>query len=156
MTKYIHLTLIILVVALLSGCASTMNPNFESPVVSLHTFKVLPQQGITPSFEIGLQIINPNRDPLELQGIYYTVAVEGYKILAGVSDELPTVKPYSKADITLIANVDIVRGISFISSLMQDPRDSFEYSFDAKLDPGGFTPKILIQEKGKFNLKNRM
>jgi len=148
------LALSLLMVSMLSGCAGTMKSNYETPVVSLHTFKVLPQQNITPSFEIGLEIINPNRDPLVLEGMYYTIAIEGYEVLAGVSNDLPSVEPYGKADFTLTANVDIIRGINFITSLIQEPRDSFKYSFRAKLDTGEFNPKIIVEENGTFNLRN--
>jgi hypothetical protein len=110
-------------------------------------FKVLPQEGITPRFEIGFRIINPNLDPLNF---------EGHRVLAGVSDNLPTVAPYGEANITLEATVDLIKGIQFISALINKPRDTFKYSFNAKLDPGGITPKIIIKEEGEFNLRNEM
>lgn len=156
MHKIAGLLMTVMLFLFLAGCAGTMGKDFDPPVVSLHTFRPLSQQGITPSFEIGLNIINPNRSPLELEGIYYTVDIEGYQVLAGASNNLPTVEPYSSADFTLIANVDFIRGINFISSLIQEPRDSFSYSFNAKLDPGGFNQKILVQEKGKFTFGKRM
>jgi LEA14-like dessication related protein len=119
-------------------------------------FKVLPQEGITPRFEIGFRIINPNLDPLNFEGIFYTVDIEGHRVLAGVSDNLPTVAPYGEANITLEATVDLIKGIQFISALINKPRDTFKYSFNAKLDPGGITPKIIIKEEGEFNLRNEM
>ncbi len=140
-------------VCFLGGCAGVMNPDFDPPVVSLRSFKMLAQESVTPGFEIGLHIINPNREPLTLKGIYYTVAVEGYDVLAGVANDLPIVEPYGEADIILLANVDLVRGIKLISSLMQEPRESFKYSFSAKLDVGGFLSNIVVQEEGEFNLR---
>ena len=142
------------VLALLGGCASMTNPGVEPPVVSLSSFRMLPQQTVSPRFEIDLNIINPNRDPLSFEGIFYTVTIEGYEVLAGVSNNLPTVAPYSEADILLEAGVDVIKSIRLISSLMQQPRDSFRYGFTAKLDPGGFNPKITIEEEGEFSLQN--
>lgn len=129
MQKYFVLFLSVWVVFFLSGCAGMMNPDFDPPVVSLRSFKMLTQESATPGFEIGLHIINPNRDPLTLKGIYYTVAVEGYDVLAGVANDLPTVEPYGKADIVLLANVDLLRGIKLISSLMQKPRNHSNIAF---------------------------
>ena len=80
----------ILALCFLCGCAGKMSPGFEPPVVSLRTFKMLPQESVSPRFEIGLHIINPNRDSLNFDGIYYTVDIEGYKLLSGVSNTLPT------------------------------------------------------------------
>lgn len=153
MIKKIPQCLVILFLLVLSGCAGKMNPNYEQPVVTLQSFRMLPQQSIAPQFEIVLNILNPNREALDLEGIYYTIAIEGYQVLAGVSGELPTIAPYDQANITLIANVDVIKGINFIRSLLIEPRDEFEYSFKAKLDPGGFTPKITVQETGSFTLK---
>lgn len=140
--------------SLLSGCAGITNPDFEQPVVSLSSFRMVPQQTVGPKFEIGLHIINPNRQALSFEGIFYTVTIEGYDVLAGVSNDLPTVDPYGEADITLEASVDLVKSIRLISSLMQQPRDRFKYSFKAKLDPGGLNPRITIQEDGEFDLQN--
>jgi LEA14-like dessication related protein len=154
MQKNFSFLLLIFTLCLLCGCAGTMRPGFEPPVVSLQTFKMLPQEGVTPRFEIKLHIINPNRDSLNLEGIFYTVGIEGYNVLSGVSNDLPTVEPYGEAEITLLANVDFFKGIKLISSLLQEPRDTYKYSFDAKLDLGGFSPNINLQEEGEFNLRN--
>lgn len=155
MVKTRFFLLYFLLFLLLKGCATPINPHFEPPVVTLSTFRVLPQQNITPTFEIGLNILNPNRDPLDLKGLYYTVTIEGFKVLAGVSNDLPRVEPYAQAEVVLLANVDLISGIKFFSALVNEPREVFSYSFNAKLDPGGFNPKILIQEKGEIDLSPR-
>ena len=154
MHKLLGILLLVMSLSIFSGCAGITPNRFEPPDVSLHTFKMLPQDGVTPRFEIGLHIINPNRESLNIEGIYYTVDIEGYKVLAGVANNLQSVEPYGQADITLVANVDLIKGIRLISSLMQAPRDVFSFSFNAKLDPGGFAPKIVVQEEGEFNLRN--
>ena len=139
---------------LFNGCAGISDPHFESPVVSLSSFRMLPQTGSGPKFEIGLHIINPNRRPLDFEGIYYSVNIEGYDVLAGVSNNLPTVEPYGEADFLLEASVDLLKSIRLLSSLMQQPRDRFKYSFSAKLDPGGLNPRLTIREDGEFSLQN--
>jgi LEA14-like dessication related protein len=154
MQKNFSFLLLFFTLCFICGCAGTMRPGFEPPVVSLQSFKMLPQESVSPRFEIGLHIINPNRDPLNFEGIFYTVGIEGYNVLSGVSNDLPTVEPYGEANITLLANVDFFKGIKLITSLLQEPRDTFRYSFDAKLDLGGFSPNINVQEEGEFNLPN--
>lgn len=153
MNKQLNLLFSFLSIFLLCNCAGTISPDFEPPVVSLHTFKMLPNESVTPRFEIGLRILNPNSDPLRFDGIFYSVDIEGYKVLSGVSNDLPTIEPYSEANITLEANVDLFRGVRLISSLLQDPRDAFKYSFKAKLDLQGFSPNINIKEEGQLNLR---
>ena len=52
-----------------------MSPDYEEPTVTLSSFKAIPSEGMVPSFEIGLRIINPNSQALNLDGIVYTVSL---------------------------------------------------------------------------------
>lgn len=151
MKKQLTILLLILSTTLLIGCAELNTQQEDSPVVSLTSFKMLPHEGITPRFEIGLNIVNPSRQALSLKGIYYTVDIEGHRVLAGVTNSLPVVESYSEANIVLEAGVDLLSGINLFRSLFNQPKDTFHYSFNAKLDPGGFTPNIYIQEKGEIS-----
>ena len=143
----------IVLMLVMSGCAAMQPSEFEQPVVSLSSFRLLPQSNVGPRFEIGLQILNPNRKPLSFEGIYYTVSIEGYELLAGVSNELPTVEPYGQSEVLLEAGVDVIKSVQLLSSMIQQPRDQFTYSFNAKLDPGGLYPRIQIEEEGTFQLQ---
>ena len=136
-----------------SGCAGMQSSSFEQPVVSLSSFRMLPQASGSPIFEIGLSILNPNRDSLSFEGIFYTISIEGYEVIAGVSNDLPRVEPYGKADILLEAGVDVITSVKLLSSIIQQPRDRLTYSFRAKLDPGGFHPRITLEEEGEFSLQ---
>ena len=69
------------------GCAS-LQSGYETPVVTITSFDAIPTNGI-PQFKIGLHIVNPNRTPLDLKGVSYTIALEGHKIMTGVSNKLP-------------------------------------------------------------------
>ena len=119
MTKQLNLLFYFITVFLLCNCASTISPDFEPPVVSLHTFRMLPSESVTPRFEIGLHILNPNSDPLRFEGIFYSVDIEGYKVLSGVSNDLPTIEPYSEANIILEANVDLFMGFAGRNSMQR-------------------------------------
>ncbi len=72
----------------LSACA-TLGPDYEEPTVTLSSFKAIPSEGMIPAFEIGLRIINPNSRPLNLEGIVYTVSLEGYELDQGGRQGLP-------------------------------------------------------------------
>lgn len=97
MKKYLTILTLIMLTTLFVGCAGLNTQQEYSPVVSLTSFKMLPHERIAPQFEIGLNIMNPGRQALGLKGIYYTVDIEGYRVLAGVTNTLPveshTVKP---------------------------------------------------------------
>lgn len=139
-------------VLLLSACAP-LQPGYETPVVSITSFEAIPSDSIMPKFKIGLHIVNPNRTPLVLKGVSYTIALEGHKIMTGVSNELPQIEPYGKADITLHASVDLFSSIGFFTDLInQQGKQNLSYSFTAKLDAGAFHPLIKIKKDGILSL----
>jgi LEA14-like dessication related protein len=137
----------VLFVSLLTACASVPS-DFEEPAVSVTSFKPINSGGITPQFEIVLHVTNPNRDPLELEGMSYTIYLEGNKVMSGVSNDLPTIEPYGEADVTLNATADLFGGFKLFSGLMSSPKDNIDYEFKAKLDIGTFMPLIHVVKKG--------
>ncbi len=144
---------LLLLFLLLPGC-SRFTPNYEEPTVGLKTFRLLPSDGLVPSFEIGLHIINPNRDALSIDGLYYTVNIEGHKVLAGVASDIEEIPGYGEGDITIEATVDLLSGAKLIRSLLLQPTTSLEYTFNAKLDLGPFFPTMNIVEKGQISAES--
>jgi LEA14-like dessication related protein len=123
------------------GCAS-LEPGFETPTVGITSFRVIPSEGAVPKFEIGLHIVNPNRSSLKLDGLVYSVTLEGHKILTGVSNNLPTIDAYGEGDIVLIATADLLNSIGLFASLLQ-----------SKLDIGSFRPRIHVVKEGEISLQ---
>jgi len=136
---------------LVSACA-TLSPDYEEPTVTLSSFRALPSEGMVPAFEIGLRIINPNSQPLNLEGIVYTVSLEGYELVKGVGKDFPVIEGYSEGAVKLTAAANLLAGIRFVTSMMQEQRDAFDYEFKAKLDLGGLYPSIRVKENGQINL----
>jgi LEA14-like dessication related protein len=146
---------IMLLMLLLQGCASLKPSDFEDPTVTVNSVKIVPSDGIAPTFEISLHIINPNSIPLPLRGVAYTVTIEGHKILAGVSNKIPTIAAYGDGDITLSATANILNSVRLLTSVMQQNRDTVAYQMDAKLDLGTLTPNIHIKDAGEISLMSK-
>ncbi len=136
----------------LSGCSS-LRPGFETPTVTVNTFRALPSEGMMPNFEIGLSVINPNAEALQLRGISYTVVLEGHELIKGVANELPVIEAYGQGQVTLTAAANLFAGIRIISELMRSAQDSFDYELEAKLDVGAFLPAIRVRDAGKISLR---
>ncbi|MBU3951366.1 MAG: LEA type 2 family protein [Proteobacteria bacterium] len=152
MTRLIHIFLIFVFGFYLSGCAG-LGTDYETPVVSITSFKAIPGEGIVPGFEIGLRIVNPNRSALDLKGISYSITLEGRKILTGVSNKLPTIEAYGQGDVLLEASVDFFNSIGFFSDLAKNRKqERFTYSLDGKLDVGALHPIIRVSKKGHLFL----
>jgi LEA14-like dessication related protein len=137
-----------------SGCA-TLGPDYETPAVNVSSIRALPSESIVPRFEIGLHIVNPNRSPLALQGIAYTLKLEGHKLLTGVANDLPTIEGYGEGEVTLVASTNLLGGIRFFTEMMKSNPDTITYDLEAKLDPGGIQPVINVVESGEFSLSDQ-
>ncbi len=139
---------------LLTGCAS-LQPGYELPVVSITRFEAIPGQGIIPQFKIGLHIVNPNRTPLTLNGVSYTIFLDDHKIMTGVSNQLPTIDAYGEGDLVLNAAIDFFSGIGFFTELMQNrKKETINYRLDTKMDVGALYPLIRVVKKGTLSLNS--
>ncbi len=143
-----------LVILLLQACAS-LDPDYEQPTVTLSSFRALPSQGGVPTFEIGLHILNPNRDSFRLEGIVYTVSVQGHDVFKGVGRDFPVIGGYSEQTVRLTATANLLAGIRLVMDLMDSPNEELQYEFEAKLDTGGFGRAIRVREHGSFRMNTR-
>lgn len=145
-------SLLLMIISLgVGGCAS-LSPNHEPPTVTLSSFRALPSEGMAPEFEIGLRILNPNAAALELQGIVYTVSVQGFELVKGVGRDFPLIEGYSEEEITLSASANLLTGIRFFGDMMTNQQQSLTYDFEARLDIGGLFSSVEVSESGSIDL----
>lgn len=136
----------------LPACA-TLSPNYEQPQVNITSFSLAPNfTGNMPQFLIGIQIINPNRNELSLDGMSYSVEVEKQRILSGAEANLPDVPGYGMTEFTITTSPDLVGSARLINQLLSSPQKQLAYLFKAKLDVGRLLPFVSIEEAGQFNL----
>jgi LEA14-like dessication related protein len=135
----------------LQACAG-LSPGYETPTVTVSSFKALPSEGVMPAFAIGLRVTNPNREALKLQGVAYTISLDGYEVIKGVGNELPVIEGYGQDEFTLTASANLFAGIRLITDLLNSNKDTFTYELEAKLDTGTFRPAIRVKDSGKINL----
>jgi len=142
-----------LILMLLQGCAVTRPFHYDKPDVSVTSVRLLNSDSLAPQFEITLFISNPNDKPLPLKGIAYSVSLENFKVLSGVSNQLPTIAAYGQDEIKLIATARLLSGLRLITKLLQtETAPQVNYSLEAKLDIGSLLPAIYVNEKGKLAL----
>ena len=147
-----RLTVLLLSLALLMAGCGGMRPGYETPTVTVNSVRSLPSGGAMPAFEIGLHVVNPNREPLKLVGAAYTISLDGRDLVKGVANDLPVIDGYGEGDITLTASADLIAGARFISDLLRSGKDSVRYELEAKLDVGGLGPAIRVRDAGEIAL----
>lgn len=144
--------LVVLVIGVLQSCTG-LRPGYETPTVSVNSFRTLPSQGAMPNFEIGLHVINPNREALRLRGVAYTVRLEGHELIKGVANDLPVIEAYGEGEFKVTAAANLLAGVRLITDLLRGPKESFGYDIEAKLDVGTFMPPIRIRDSGQISLQ---
>ncbi len=146
-------TYVLLMLMMLSACASWA-PDYEKPQINVTSFSLAPDSNdVAPRFLIGLQVINPNRRALPLQGMSYSVEVEGNRILSGAEPDLPRVEGYSSADIVIEARPDLLGSARLLNQLISGQQETLDYLFKARFDVGALLPYVNIEERGEFSLE---
>ncbi|MGB5581217.1 MAG: LEA type 2 family protein, partial [Woeseia sp.] len=138
---------------LLAACTG-MRPGYETPTVNVKSFRAVPSgtgAGL-PSFEIDLQVTNPNLEPLKLAGVSYSISLNDQKIIDGVGNDLPVIAGYGQGVFTVSAGVNLLAGVRLFRSLTSNADGMFDYAFEAKLDPGSLRPKIRVRDSGSISL----
>ena len=142
----------LLALVFLWGCAA-LQPQIATPQISVTSLRLLPTAGMSPRFEVGLHLVNPNPIPLPLKGISYKVRLEEYDILNGASSNLPPLKAYGEIDFRVRATVDLLSGLQLINELLARPHQEVSYQLEAKLDHGKLLPQLLLRTGGRIQLK---
>ena len=154
MLRFAKIVCCLILIIAVFGCAG-INNGFETPTVGVSSFQVLHSEGAIPRFEISLHIINPNRTELKLEGLVYSVTLEGHKVITGVSNDLPIIEAYGEGEVTLIASADLLNSIRLVAALLNSQQEKFDYKLEAKLDIGRFHPRIYVVEKGEISFQGQ-
>ena len=143
------LTVSFLLLVLLGGCA-TLSPGFEEPTLQVNSIRLKNSNSLAPEFEISLQVTNPNRDDLSIDGMTYTLNLAGNKVVSGAANDLPTIPAYGEADVKIMATLSLLGGFKLLNDLMNQYQESVGYEIIVRLDVGKFYPRITIQREGVF------
>lgn len=155
MIRTIRLALLpIITIVVLAGCA-TVPSDFEQPKITVTSFKPLSRGSLTPEFEIVLRVTNPNRTALEVEGISYSIDLDGNEVMSGVSNNLPNIPAYGESEVKLRATANLMGGFKVLTGMMNQYKDQVDYAFHAKLDVGAFTPSIRVSKQGVFSLTGK-
>ncbi len=143
---------LVLALVLLAGCAGTpAGKHFDTPGVELLSFKPMGSEGMEARFGIVLRIINPNSMPLEIEGIYYELAVQEKDLLSGASNTPVTIESYSEGQIELVGSASMRGAFRLIAELIDKPPTyGFAYQLNTKISLKGYPLPIRIEKEGLF------
>jgi LEA14-like dessication related protein len=137
---------------LLASCAG-FQPKLEQPTVKVAGLQLLPVQGFSQPIEVSLLIANPNSRDLSLRGISYTVGIENFDVLSGVSNQLPTLVAYQETPVKVVVTANVLQLVRLFEHFgRKGMTEQVNYNFSAKLDFSAWLPSMHINEKGSIPL----
>ena len=137
--------------AMLVGCAS-LPSELDPPKVSLESFRSLPVASGPPRFEIKLRVVNPNKQPLDIAGIIYSIELLDKEVITGVANNIPTIEGYGEGVVTLEAGLQLLEILRLMTGLGASRSDPMVYRFSAKIAFNGFMPTQRVQESGEIRM----
>lgn len=90
---------------LVAACAGLRG--MEPPEVSLVGLEVLPGGSLEQRFAVELRVLNPNERELRVDGIDFTLEVNGSRLTRGVSSQEVTIPRLGEALLTITATTTV-------------------------------------------------
>ncbi len=150
-----HLRMLLMVIMVtISGCA-TISPDFEDPQVKVVSLRMLPPEDQAQGLVIGLRILNPNSSALNLVGMSYSLRLQGYDLLSGAKNDIPSIPAYSEVPVDVVATFNLINGLRFLQTMINKQDDIMNYELVAKLDVGSrLRPAVRVVETGQIRLNS--
>ena len=144
------LTLLVVGALTLFGCASM---HMDPPQVSVVGVEPAPSEGIEPRMQLKLRVQNRNDAPIEYNGIFVELDVQGKTFASGVSSERGTVPAFSEADMTVPVTVSVFSLAGQAMGLLSGKAamDKITFELRGKLS-GASSGTLPFKSQGALNL----
>ena len=152
MNWYVKLRSLLLVILLLQLAACSGLGINERPVVTLTNLRMLESDGLSMRFAIDLSITNPGSVSYPVDGLSWSLDLEGSRILTGVSNEIPTLEPFTEVPLSLEASTNLTGMVELFARLMNRQSEEFDYQLRTRLGLAGFRLPITYTDSGSISL----
>ncbi len=134
----------------LAACASVAP--LDPPQVTIGGVEALPGEGLELRMLVKLRVQNPNDRPIDYDGVYIKLEVQGRTFATGVSDESGSVPRFGEAVIGVPVTVSAFRMARQMMGMLDGkPVDRIRYDMSGKLNGAGFST-VRFQSQGEFAL----
>src|SRR5688572_27978749 len=135
------------------GACAHLGAKLEEPKIRVDSIELLESRGLNQRFRIGLRVINPNDRVLPVKGLSYSLSLNGYYLLDGVTNKVPTLEPYSETLVEVETATDLVGALRFLNDLVQNSNlEHLTYNLTADVSVQGWLGKITVEETGEVPL----
>lgn len=149
-----HMRWVLLLVSMTVSLACTpLRMQQTPPKVQLDSLRLLPSEGLSQRFEIGLRLTNRASRALNIEGMTFEVALNGHDLLDGVTGDDVTIAGYSETTMKLVASTNLMSTLRFVQQWLNDAdHTSLNYALKADIDVKGSLLNIPVTETGEVSL----
>lgn len=152
MVRVVIMSALVAGLLLTTGCAN-FRSDLERPTVKVTGLRLLPSQGLDQRIGVDLSIANPNAKDLSLRGMSYTIGIENFSVLSGVTDQVPVLKAYQETPVSVVVSANVLQFVRLIEYFGRTGvKENVNYNFDAKLDFSALLPAMRVKESGSIPL----
>ena len=128
-------------------------PGREPLQVNVADVESLDGEGLEMRMLVKLRVQNPNDAPVEYDGVYLKLDVQGSTFATGVSDERGTVPRFGEALVTVPVTVSSVNLVRQVLGMVMDgkPPEKINYRLEGKLNAPMFG-STRFQSQGELAL----
>ena len=142
----------IITAATLASAGCTTLPDSDPLEVTVAGIEPLQGEGMELRMNVKLRVQNPNDAPLDYDGAYVKLEVQGRTFATGVSDATGTVPRFGESVIVVPVTASMLRVVRNVVGMMQDqPPEQVRYRMTGKLSTTGFGSR-RFSEEGEFKL----
>lgn len=124
--------LAVLTCVALSGCES-VSALIEPPSVELAGLTLRSAGLEAQSFEVALNVTNPNIVPLPVERVAFSVRVAGGGVMNGRTVEAFTLGPGDTETVRIDVDTNLVSSVSRLIALLQGPTSTIPYDLDGSV-----------------------
>jgi LEA14-like dessication related protein len=136
-------------VLLIAGCA-TLNQYPEQPRVSLVSIQPKDMTLLEQRYGLQLRILNPNETAIPVEGLNYSLEINGREFAYGVSRQAVSIPPFGEA----LLDVDVVSSLLNVMQQVQEmsseQQNSLKYRLSGKLSLSNSMVKLPFDYHGEL------
>ncbi len=145
-TQLVSRTLIALSVLVLSACASMIDRIVpEPPDVSLVGIELVEASLLRQSFNLTLNLSNPNDQTINIQNTEFSAIINGEEFASGVSTQPISLPPFGDSTVAVRVNSGLLKILENLSRLSSD---GLNYTLEGSVKIEGFPVRIPFERTG--------
>lgn len=134
---------------LVAGCA-TMDRYPEKPRVSLVSIQPKDMTLLEQRYGLQLRILNPNETAIPLEGLSYSLEINGREFAYGVSRQDVSIPAFGEAllDVEVVSN--LLNVLQQVQEMSDEQQDSLQYRLSGKLSLGNSLARLPFDYHGEL------